>query len=73
MAVRGPRSLVHGISDFLTAVCATAPCTARASGSCETGEADPHCTPVSKPAALPAHPSNPRTSARSSTPPESSR
>ena len=31
--VRGPRSLVHGISDFLTSVCATAPCTARASGS----------------------------------------
>ncbi len=36
-------------------------------------EADPHCTPVSKPASSPKHPSNPRTSARSSTPLERSR
>lgn len=36
-------------------------------------EAAPHCPPVSKPASSPGHPSNPRTSAHSYTPPASSR
>ena len=30
--LKGPRLLVHGIGELLTSVCATAPCTARASG-----------------------------------------
>lgn len=35
-------------------------------------KAAPHCTPFANPVSSPAHPSNPRTSARSSPPPESS-